>query len=129
LSPSAKRVDFFAAAVDGMLPAALLVIEALVVLLVVPAVAHDHSDVALQSALAATLAVCLILAASRARHRLGRVAGSVLQPFLLATGLIAWPMWILGAMFVGLWVAALRVDAEVNRGPGGSQVNRSPDGD
>jgi hypothetical protein len=98
-----------------VLPSALLIIEGVVVLLVVPAVAHDSNHIALQSALAAALAACLFLAASRGRRRIGRVAGSVLQLALVATGLIAWPMWILGAMFAGLWVAALRVDAEVSR--------------
>ena len=98
-----------------MLPSALLVIEALVVLLVVPAVAHDSDHVALQSGLAAALAACLFLAAARGRHRSGRAAGSILQLLLVASGFIAWPMWILGGMFAGLWVAALRVDAEVSK--------------
>jgi hypothetical protein len=90
------------------LPAAVLAMQGIVVLLVVPAVAHDSDHVALQSALAAALAVCLFLAAARARTRVGQVAGSILQVPLVATGLIAWPMWILGLMFAGIWVAALK---------------------
>ncbi|MDX6285874.1 MAG: hypothetical protein QOG53_1359 [Frankiales bacterium] len=101
-----------------MLPSALLVIEALLVLLVVPAVAHDSDHVAVQSGLAAALAVCLFLAAARGRHRAGHIAGSVLQLLVVASGFIAWPMWILGALFAGLWVAALRVDAEVAKPKG-----------
>ena len=87
---------------------AILVIEAVVVLLVIPAVARDHSHVALDIALAAALASCLIIAAARAHRRSGLVAGSILQVALIATGLLAWPMWILGVLFAGLWVAALR---------------------
>jgi hypothetical protein len=97
----------------------VLALEALVVLLVVPAVAHDSDHVALQASLAAVLAVFLLLAATRGRHRLGRVAGSFLQAVLICSGLIAWPMWILGTMFAGLWVAALKVDAEVRESKGG----------
>ena len=92
---------------NALLPA-LLAIEALVALLVIPAVARGHSHVALDIALVAVLVTCLLLAASRARHRGGRVAGSLLQPVFVASGLLAWPMWILGVMFAGLWVAALR---------------------
>jgi hypothetical protein len=87
---------------------ALLVIEAVVALLVVPAVAKGHSHVGLRITLAAVLAVCLVLAATRQRRRIGRAIGTVLQVALIASGLLAWPMWILGVMFAGLWVAALR---------------------
>jgi MFS superfamily sulfate permease-like transporter len=87
---------------------AILGIEALVVLLVIPAVARGHSHVAVDVGLAVALATCLVLAATRGRRRSGRVFGSVLQPALIATGLLAWPMWILGVLFTGLWIAALR---------------------
>jgi hypothetical protein len=86
----------------------LLVIEALVVLLVIPAVARGHSHVAVHIALAAVLATCLILTATRARHRSGLVIGTILQAALIASGFLAWPMWILGVMFAGLWIAVLR---------------------
>jgi hypothetical protein len=98
--------------VSAALASGTLVIEAILVLLVVPAVAHDHNDVALQAALAAVLAVLLLLAAARARHRSGRVVGSVLQIPLIASGLIAWPMWILGVLFAALWIAVLRTLAQ-----------------
>jgi hypothetical protein len=102
-----------------MLPSAVLGLEAVVVLLVVPAVAHDRNNVALQASLAAALAVCLVLAAARGRHRLGRVVGSILQIVVIASGLIAWPMWILGVLFAGLWIAALKVDSEVRESKDG----------
>ena len=87
---------------------ALLVMEAVVALLVVPAVARGHSHVALRIALAAVLAVCLLLTAAVARRRAGRVIGTLLQVALVASGLLAWPMWILGLAFAGLWIATLR---------------------
>ena len=87
---------------------ALLGIEAIVALLVIPAAARGQSHVALRIALAAALAVVLILAATRAHRRSGRALGTLLQPVLIASGLLAWPMWILGVMFAGLWVAMLR---------------------
>jgi hypothetical protein len=90
------------------LPSAVLIIEGVVALLVLPAVAKGHSHVALNVGLAAALMVSLILAASRARRRSGRIAGTVLQPFLIASGLLAWPMWILGVLLTGTWIAALR---------------------
>jgi hypothetical protein len=97
---------------------AILSIEALVVLLVIPAVARGHSHVALNVGLAAALAACLVLAATRGRRRSGRVFGSALQPALIASGLLAWPMWILGVLFTGLWISALRTP-QPHRSPGG----------
>ncbi len=95
---------------------ALLVMEAVVALLVVPAIARGHSHVALRIALAAALAVSLLLTAGLARRRAGRVIGSVLQLLFIASGFLAWPMWILGVMFALLWVAALRtVHAHTHR--------------
>ncbi|MFL6239235.1 MAG: DUF4233 domain-containing protein [Actinomycetes bacterium] len=85
---------------------ALLVMEAIVALLVVPAVARGHSHVALRIALAAVLATCLLLTAAIARRRSGRFIGTLLQPVLIASGLLAWPMWILGVMFTALWAVA-----------------------
>ena len=90
------------------LPSAVLIIEGVVALLVMPAVAKGHSHVALNVGLAAALMVSLIVAASRARRRSGRIAGTVLQPLLIASGLLAWPMWILGVLLAGTWIAALR---------------------
>ena len=92
---------------NALLPATLI-IEALVTLLVIPAVAHGHSHVALNIALAAVLASCLILVATRTRHRGGRVVGTFLQLALIASGLLAWPMWILGVLLTAVWIAALR---------------------
>jgi hypothetical protein len=34
--------------------------------------------------------------------------GTFLQLALIASGLLAWPMWILGVLLTGVWVAALR---------------------
>lgn len=91
---------------------ALLVMEGIVALLVIPAVARGQSHVALRVALASALAAVLLLTAARARRRsVGRAVGTALQPVFVASGLLAWPMWILGAMFAGLWVAALRTRA------------------
>jgi hypothetical protein len=114
-----RRDGCCAREVDDVLPSAVLALEAIVVLLVVPAVAHDSDHVALQASLAAVLAVFLLLAAARGRHRLGRVVGSFLQLVLIGSGLIAWPMWILGTLFAGLWIAALKVDADVRDSAGG----------
>ena len=86
----------------------VLVIEAVVALLVLPAVAKGHSHVAVNVGLAAALAVLLIMAAASVRRRGGRIFGTVMQPLLIVSGFLAWPMWILGVLLTGTWIAALR---------------------
>src|SRR3954469_14323235 len=97
----------------GSLPPAVLVMEALVALLVVPSVAQSNDNVALGASLAAALAVCLLLTATRAKRRNGIIVGTVLQIPLVLSGLLAWPMWILGVLFTGLWAAAVQSARQV----------------
>jgi peptidoglycan/LPS O-acetylase OafA/YrhL len=90
--------------------AAGLGIEALVVLLAVPAVVSSQrghvsgADVGYLCG----LVVLLIVAAARLRHRGGKVISSAVQVLVIAAGAISWPMYVVGAAFAGIWIYWLR---------------------
>ncbi len=65
--------------------------------------------------LGGTLAVALVLVAGMLRWPGGYVAGSVLQAAMLATGVVVPMMFVVGAIFVILWVVALRLGARIDR--------------
>jgi Protein of unknown function (DUF4233) len=80
-------------------------IEALVLLLAVPAVIsaqRGHVSVAGVSYLAA-LAVMLVLAAARLRKPGGKVLATVIQLLVVAGGVVTWPMYVVGAAFAAIW--------------------------
>ena len=88
-----------------------LVLEALVLLLAAPAVAAaERGHVTWwHVAYLLVLAVLLIVAAALLRRPNGRVFGTVLQPFVIAAGLVTWPMYVVGALFTGIWIYYLRL--------------------
>jgi hypothetical protein len=88
-----------------------LVLEALVLLLAAPAVATaERGDVTWwHVAYLLALAVLLIVAAALLRRPYGRVVGSAVQPLVIAAGVITWPMYVVGALFTGIWVYYLRL--------------------
>lgn len=62
-----------------------------------------------------TLAVALVVAAGLLRHPGGYLLGSVLQALVLAAGLVVPMMYVIGGVFVVLWVVALRLGGRIDR--------------
>ncbi|HVW79878.1 MAG TPA: DUF4233 domain-containing protein [Mycobacteriales bacterium] len=87
-----------------------LTIEALVVLLAVPAVAtaqRGHVS-GLDIGLLLGLFALLVLSAGLLRRRGGKVVSSLAQVAAIATGVISWPMYVVGVAFAGIWIYWLR---------------------
>ena len=87
-----------------------LSIEALVVLLAVPAVASSERGhvSAAHIAYLVGLVLALIVAAGVLRRRGGKVVSSVVQVLVIGAGAVSWPMNVVGAAFAGIWVYWLR---------------------
>ncbi|WP_199423853.1 DUF4233 domain-containing protein [Actinotalea solisilvae] len=64
---------------------------------------------------AGALALSLVLSAGLLRSTAGYVAGSVLQVAVLAAGLAVPMMFVVGGIFVVLWVVALRLGGRIDR--------------
>ena len=67
----------------------------------------DHSASAL--IWGGVIAVLLLLAAATLRTRVGWVLGSTLQIVMIGYGFVVTPLFFLGALFMGLWIAAIIV--------------------
>jgi hypothetical protein len=82
-----------------------LAIEAIVLLLAVPAVISQQRGhvSALGVGYLAALAVLLVLAAARLRKPGGKVLASVLQLLVVAGGVVTWPMYVVGVAFAAIW--------------------------
>lgn len=98
--------------------AAVLILEALVVLFVPRAIAHSGPGLTpwRLSALLAVV-VLLVVVAGLQRRSWGPRAGLAVQLPVLATGLFTGVMWLLGGLFVLLWVYLLRIRAELLGSP------------
>jgi Protein of unknown function (DUF4233) len=91
--------------------AAGLALEALVLLLAAPAVLsleRGHIS-ALRVGYLFLLAVLLIIAAARLRKPGGKVFATVLQVFVIASGVVTWPMYVVGLAFAGIWLYWIRL--------------------
>jgi hypothetical protein len=55
------------------------------------------------------IAALLVLALATLRIRVGWVLGSLLQVALVGYGFVATPLFFLGLLFMGLWIAAIVV--------------------
>lgn len=106
------------------LAASVLVFESLVVLfagLAARGLAARADGVAVASsadhrlAVCAGLAVACLLVAGLLRVRAGYLLGSLLQVAVVATGFWVTEMFVLGAVFAALWVAALRLGGRIER--------------
>ena len=87
---------------------AVLSLEAVLALLLIPAVAVSHRAHSARDATAvAVLALALVVAAGLARR--WDWPGWVCQVGLVATGLLATPMWFLGPLFAVMYGGALRL--------------------
>ncbi|HEX3899142.1 MAG TPA: DUF4233 domain-containing protein [Mycobacteriales bacterium] len=87
-----------------------LTMEALVVLLAIPAVttAQRGHVSGFDVGYLAGLVVLLILATAMLRRRGGKVFSSVVQVLAVGAGIATWPMYIVGAAFAGIWIYWLR---------------------
>jgi hypothetical protein len=88
-----------------------LALEAIVLLLAAPAIAtaeRGHVS-AWHVALPLVLAALTVAAAVVLRRPRGRLAGSVLQPLVIAAGVVTWPLYVVGALFGAIWVYYLRL--------------------
>lgn len=85
-------------------------LEAIVVLLALPTLSTlGHSPTGPGLAAILALAVALVVASGLLRRPAGVALGSVLQVLVLAAGTLAWPLFVLGLAFGGLWVGYLRL--------------------
>ncbi|MDQ3734641.1 MAG: DUF4233 domain-containing protein [Actinomycetota bacterium] len=102
---TAKRLNGAAAAV--------LILEAVVVLFVPRAIAQSGPGLT-PWRLTAVLAVVvlLIVAAGLQRRSWGTRAGLAVQVPVLATGFLTGVMWFLGGLFVLVWIYLLRIRSE-----------------
>lgn len=107
-----------------------LSIEALVLLLAVPAVIsaqRGHVSVAGVSYMGA-LVVLLIVAAAVLRRSFGKRFATAVQPLVILGGIVTWPMYLVGAVFAGIWWYWLRqwdyAEQVRARGEGPSPQNR-----
>ncbi|MCU1431333.1 MAG: hypothetical protein JWP95_438 [Actinotalea sp.] len=69
------------------------------------------------------LVLALVLVSGMLRWPGGYVAGSVLQVAVVATGLAVPMMFVVGGIFVALWVVSLRLGARIDR----ERFERQPD--
>ena len=88
-----------------VLAASVLAMESLVMGFAILLAMKDHSALALT--LGGFLAILLILSAGLLKKKAGWVLGSTLQVALLAYGLVVTAMYLIGAIFAGLWIAAI----------------------
>ena len=91
--------------------AAGLAMEALVMWLSAPGIAaldRGHAS-AIGIGYVAAVGVLLVVAAALMRRRWGRQVGSAVQLPALATGVVAWPMYVVAAVFAAIWVYYLRL--------------------
>ena len=106
--------------------AAVLLIEGIAVLFVPRGIAQTGPGLAGGRLwLLLGLALVLILAAGVQRRPQGVVIGTVLQVPLLLTGLLNGVMWILGGVFVLIWLYLLQVRKDLLGSPFGGVPPRS----
>ena len=90
-----------------VLASAVLTMESLVMGFALLLVAKSHSTTELF--IGGVIALLLILNVGLLRSKVGWVTGSILQIALIGAGAIATPLFFLGAIFGGLWIAAILV--------------------
>ena len=93
----------------GVLTRAVLVFEALIILLAIPvALRVDHRGSA-TTWLLVGLALAALVGVGLLRRPAGLVIGSLVQVAVLAGGLMVPALAVIGAVFAALWVAAIVV--------------------
>lgn len=102
--------------------AGVLGLEALVVLLIPRAIAFTTGLGPVRTGICIGLAVVLVLAAGLVRRPWGIGLGSVLQVAFLATGVMIATMFLIGALFIAVWLRLLMLRHELVGTPGGVRM-------
>ncbi|MCZ2809865.1 DUF4233 domain-containing protein [Modestobacter sp. VKM Ac-2979] len=104
----------------GGAAAAILLLEGIAVLFVPRGIAQTGEGLTgTRLTVLLVLAVLLILASGLQRRPQGLVIGSALQVPLLLTGLLSGAMWLVGGVFVAIWLYLLQVRKELLGSPFG----------
>lgn len=114
-----------------VLGGSVLGFEAIIVLLAIPTAIALAGVPPLPTIVAGVvLAILLIVNASLLAQPWAFTSGWILQGAVIATGIVAWPMFGLGVIFLLLWWLALRVGrrAEQGRAEDGGPPEEMPAG-
>lgn len=90
-----------------VLASSVLTMEIMVMGFAVLLASKNHSSSAL--IWGGVVAALLVIAAATLRSFVGWVLGSLLQIALICYGFVATPLFFLGTLFAGLWIAAIVV--------------------
>lgn len=88
-----------------VLGAAVLAMESLVMGFAL-LLAQKHES-AIPLLIGTVIALLLLFSAGMLRNRYGWILGSLLQVAIVAYGVIVTPLFFLGVLFAGLWIAAI----------------------
>ena len=100
--------------------AALLILEALIVLLVPRTIARTGTGLdTTKTVLLIAFAVVLVVAGAMLRRSFGIGLGSALQVLVILTGVWVSAMFVLGAIFAAIWLYVLNLRHELVGTPGG----------
>jgi uncharacterized protein DUF4233 len=102
--------------------AGVLGLEAVVVLLIPRTIAYTTGLGPVRTGICIGLAVVLIIAAGLMRRPWGIGLGTVLQVAFLATGALIVTMFLVAALFIGVWLRILLFRHEVVGSPGGLRM-------
>lgn len=101
--------------------AGVLALEALIVLLIPRAIVFTGLG-PVRTGICIALAVVLIMAGGLLRRPWGIGLGSVLQVAFLATGFLQGSLFLVGALFIAIWLRLLLLRHEVVGSPGGLRM-------
>lgn len=114
----ARRAD---RATRGVL-AAILGLEAIIVLLIPRAIAFTTGLGGLRAGICFALAALLVLTAGLLRRPWGIAVGSALQLLFIATGLLIGAMFLVGGIFLAIWLRLLLLRHDLVGSPGGVRM-------
>jgi hypothetical protein len=119
IAERAQRAD---KATRGAL-AGVLGLEALVVLLVPRAIAFTDTGLGgVRAGLLIALAIVMVIAAGTMRRAWGIAVGSALQVAFVLTGVLLAAMFVVGAVFIAIWLYLLTLRHELVGTPGGARM-------
>ena len=98
-----------------VLASSVLAMEIMVMGFAVLLASKNHSGSALL--MGGVVAALLVIAAATLRFFVGWVLGSALQFALIGYGFVATPLFFLGTLFAGLWIAAIVVGRKGEAAP------------
>jgi hypothetical protein len=102
--------------------AGVLGLEAVVVLLIPRAIAFTTGLGPVRTGICIGVAVLLIAGAATLRRSWGIAFGSVLQVVFVATGFMIGTMFLVGALFIAIWLRLLMLRHEIVGSPGGLRM-------